>query len=391
MDLIKQLTGKNPAEYESAAKLLVDNSDVNLFEKLVKQEDFLFDFVKNNVAKRIKNACNKDNYLNLMNFLDYYSPSYDTVIAEVLYEFGGTELLPEMKEVFLNGSEGNKAYAVKYFSFIPEEYLTDLIPLVRTTAKSEFEPLCTNSIELLSCLKDELSKQEAVENLHSNDEFKQYDAVKFLVTYQAKDTLQEIINVMKKSTLSENIASEIPYLTPLSELLKDDLDNGILVLCHIINAIPEIIPPTAVLDYNLYSIFEDLYLNNLTSTSATLLRLAKEKFAELASNEEYLFDCDKNTKEEVFAIDNLLCGVNEQKLNSLLYEELYDESDFVLFAVDYADEIEELEALLDSSNQTLILKVLEILKNKNALKISHKNLALEKISEPGLKKVVEAL
>ena len=391
MDLIKQLTGKNPAEYESAAKLLVDNSDVNLFEKLVKQEDFLFDFVKNTVAKRIKNACNKDNYLNLMNFLDYYSPSYDTVIAEVLYEFGGTELLPEMKEVFLNGSEGNKAYAVKYFSFIPEEYLTDLIPLVRTTAKSEFEPLCTNSIELLSCLKDELSKQEAVENLHSNDEFKQYDAVKFLVTYQAKDTLQEIINVMKKSTLSENIASEIPYLTPLSELLKDDLDNGILVLCHIINAIPEIIPPTAVLDYNLYSIFEDLYLNNLTSTSATLLRLAKEKFAELASNEEYLFDCDKNTKEEVFAIDNLLCGVNEQKLNSLLYEELYDESDFVLFAVDYADEIEELEALLDSSNQTLILKVLEILKNKNALKISHKNLALEKISEPGLKKVVEAL
>lgn len=391
MNLIKQLTGKNPAEYESAAKLLVDNSDVNLFEKLVKQEDFLFDFVKNNVAKRIKNACNKDNYLNLMNFLDYYSPSYDTVIAEVLYEFGGTELLPEMKEVFLNGSEGNKAYAVKYFSFIPEEYLTDLIPLVRTTAKSEFEPLCTNSIELLSCLKDELSKQEAVENLHSNDEFKQYDAVKFLVTYQAKDTLQEIINVMKKSTLSENIASEIPYLTPLSELLKDDLDNGILVLCHIINAIPEIIPPTAVLDYNLYSIFEDLYLNNLTSTSATLLRLAKEKFAELASNEEYLFDCDKNTKEEVFAIDNLLCGVNEQKLNSLLYEELYDESDFVLFAVDYADEIEELEALLDSSNQTLILKVLEILKNKNALKISHKNLALEKISEPGLKKVVEAL
>ena len=216
MDLIKQLTGKNPAEYESAAKLLVDNSDVNLFEKLVKQEDFLFDFVKNNVAKRIKNACNKDNYLNLMNFLDYYSPSYDTVIAEVLYEFGGTELLPEMKEVFLNGSEGNKAYAVKYFSFIPEEYLTDLIPLVRTTAKSEFEPLCTNSIELLSCLKDELSKQEAVENLHSNDEFKQYDAVKFLVTYQAKDTLQEIIKVMKKSTLSENIASEIPYLTPLS-------------------------------------------------------------------------------------------------------------------------------------------------------------------------------
>ena len=47
MDLIKKLTGKNPAEYEAVAKSLVDNSDVALFAKLVKQDDFLFDFVKN--------------------------------------------------------------------------------------------------------------------------------------------------------------------------------------------------------------------------------------------------------------------------------------------------------------------------------------------------------
>ena len=46
MDLIKKLTGKNPAEYEAVAKSLVDNSDVALFAKLVKQDDFLFDFVR---------------------------------------------------------------------------------------------------------------------------------------------------------------------------------------------------------------------------------------------------------------------------------------------------------------------------------------------------------
>ena len=57
MDLIKKLTGKNPAEYEAVAKSLVDNSDVALFAKLVKQDDFLFDFVKNYVAKRIQFAC----------------------------------------------------------------------------------------------------------------------------------------------------------------------------------------------------------------------------------------------------------------------------------------------------------------------------------------------
>ena len=46
MDLIKKHTGKNPSEYEKVAKSLVDNSDVELFANLVKQDDFLFDFVK---------------------------------------------------------------------------------------------------------------------------------------------------------------------------------------------------------------------------------------------------------------------------------------------------------------------------------------------------------
>ena len=391
MDLIKKLTGKKPDEYEKVAKSLVDNSDVNLFSKLVKQDDFLFDFVKNNVAKRIRNACNKDNYLNLLNFTEFYSVSYDDMFADVLYQYGGLELLPVIKEIFLNGTESQKAYAVKFFSLVPKEYIEDLIPLLRTSALSKFEPLAINSIEALSHLGDEVSKEEAFLKLKSDDEFEQYNAVKFLVTYQAKDAVDDIIEVMKKSTLSENIASEIPYLISIEELLKKDLDNGILVLSHIVNAIPEIISPSAVLDYNLYNIFEDLYLENLTSTSAILLRLAKDKFTELTSNEEYLFDCDKNTKDEVLAINNLLNGVNKQKLDSLLYEELYDGSDFVLFAVDFVDEIEELETLLDSTNPTLILKVLTLLKEKEALTDSHKELALNNVVNDGIKEVIKVL
>ena len=389
MDLIKKLTGKNPEEYENVAKSLVDNSDVNLFAKLVKQDDFLFDFVRNNVSNRIRRACNKNNYLNLMNFLDYYSPSYDTMIAEVLYEYGGLELLPVMKEIFLDSDEGKKAYASKYFSYVPKEYLEDIIPLIRQTAKSEFEPLSTNSIDILSKINDEISKAEAYEALKSNDEFEQYKAVKFLTTYQAKDALNQIINVMKKSTLSENIASEIPYLVAPEELAKSD--DGILVLCNIVNAIPEIISPGAAIDYNLFNIFEDLYINNLTSTSAVLLRLAKDKFAQLTENEEYLFDCDKNVKDEVYAINSLLSGVNKNKLESLLYDELYDESDFVFFAIDYVDELEELETLLDSSNQTLILKVLTLLKEKQQLTSAHKELALSNITSQDIRMVAEAL
>ena len=308
MDLIKKLTGKNPDEYECVAKSLVDNSDVNLFAKLVKQDDFLFDFVKNNVANRIKKAVNQDNYLNLLNFLDNYSPSYDSVIAECLYNFGGIEILPAMKEIFVNGNVEKKAYALKYFSFVPREYVEELLPLIRQTAVSEFEPLSINSIEVLSKMNDEIFKTEALQKLNSEDEFEQYNGVKYLVAFKAVDALPQILKVMKKSSLSENIASEIPYLVPVEDLIKTD--DGVLVLCNIVSAIPEIIPPSAVIDYNLFSIFEDLYLNNLSSSSAVLLRLAQEKFAELTSNDEYLYDCDKNTKDEVFAINQLLVGID---------------------------------------------------------------------------------
>lgn len=389
MDLIKKLTGKNPDEYEGVAKSLVDNSDVNLFAKLVKQDDFLFDFVKNNVANRIKKAVNQDNYLNLLNFLDNYSPSYDSVIAECLYNFGGIEILPAMKEIFVNGNVEKKAYALKYFSFVPREYVEELLPLIRQTVVSEFEPLSINSIEVLSKMNDEIFKTEALQKLNSEDEFEQYNGVKYLVAFKALDALPQILQVMKKSSLSENIASEIPYLVPVEDLIKTD--DGVLVLCNIVSAIPEIIPPSAVIDYNLFSIFEDLYLNNLSSSSAVLLRLAQEKFAELTSNDEYLYDCDKNTKDEVFAINQLLVGIDSYKLKNLLYDELYDESDFVFFAVDFVDEQEELEVLLDSLNPTLILKVLSILKEKGKLTSEHKTSALNTINADEIKQYIDAL
>ncbi len=389
MDLLKKLTGKNSDEYESVAKHLVDSADTDLFEKLVKQEDFLFDFVKNNVASRIKNACNKENYLNLMKFLDYYSPSYDGVIVETLYNYGGLELLPAMKEIFINDDAGKKAYAAKYFSLVPRENLEELLPVIRKMAESEFEPLSINSIEILSKMKDEEFKNNALKMLDSDDEFEQYNGVKYLVSYKAIEALPKIIEVMKKSSLSENIASEIPYLVPVEDLVKSE--DGILVLCNIVSAIPEIIPSSAVLDYDLFSIFEDLYLNNLTSSSAVLLRLAQDKFAELAGNDEYLFDCDKNTKEEIYAINQLLVGIDSYKLKNLLYDELYDSSDFVFFAVDYVNEPEELEALLDSTNPTLVLKVLSRLKERQQLTQAHKDLAMNNIEKDDLKRFIEAL
>ena len=391
MDLFKALTGKNPAEFEQAARTLVDTPDVELFKKLVKQDDFLFDFVKNNVSKRIKQACNKNNYENLYQFLKYHSPFYDEMIAETLLQFSEGKCIPKIKELFYEGTDEEKIYAAKLLSMLDSNEVQDLVPTLREYAKSDNEYLATNSIEVLSGIKDEVSKNEAISQLDSEDEFEQYNAIKFLVTYGAKDALPKILEVMKKSSLSENIALEIPYLVDIEALLEKNFDKAVLVLCNIVNAIPEIISPSAVVDYNLYNVFEDFYYNNLTSSSALLLRMAKEKFTSFEENEEYLFDCDKNTKDEVSKINKFFKGVNINKLNSLLYDELYEDSDFVFFAVDYVNDAEELETLLDSSNQTLLLKVLTILKEKQLLKQAHKDEALKQVTSSDIKEIIELL
>ena len=258
MDLFKAITGKNPAEFEQAAKILVDTPDVELFKKLVKQDDFLFDFVKNNVSKRIQHACNKDNFLNLFQFFDFYSASYDEMFAEVMHHFGGENVYPRIKQLYLDGSDAQKAYAAKYLLYINNNDINEIMPQIRANALSEYEPLSANSIELLSANHDELSKKEALERLKSSDEFEQYNSVKFLVTYGAVDALPDIFRVMKSSSLSENIAAEIPFLISPEDLLQTDFDGCILVMCNIISAIPEILPLSSVIDYNLFDIFKNL-------------------------------------------------------------------------------------------------------------------------------------
>ena len=230
MDLIKKLTGKNPAEYEAVAKSLVDNSDVALFAKLVKQDDFLFDFVKNNVAKRIQLACTKDNYLNLLNFFEYYSSSYDNVFAEVLYKFGGIEILPVIKEIYVNGDDNKKAYATKFFSLVPNEYLEELLPLLRTSAKSSFEPLSINFIEVLAKMNDEVSKSEALNQLNSEDEFEKYkSSIKDEVNRaRAKHAVYENQRTIKAvAALKDNDIETFGKLMNASHVsLRDDYETS---------------------------------------------------------------------------------------------------------------------------------------------------------------------
>lgn len=385
---LKKLTGKNKNDYEAVAKNLVDNADVELFKELVEQENFLFDFVKQNVAERIHKACNENNYRNLLQFFKYYSPSYDDAIISVLAKYADEDLTDEILELFENGDENEKCYCAKYFSYIQDSLS---IELLRENSYTDNESLNANCAATLGILQDEVSYDSAVEKLHSSDEFEQLAAVKFLVIYGNRDALPEILSTMKKSSMAENIAGYVPYLIGLPELIDKNYADGMLVLNNIISGLGEILGLYEVINFNLYLIFDDIISNQQDSISAVVLLNAADRFDTLTENEEYLFDEDKITQNEIKDIKKLLHSVNLKQLKTLMVHELNENSPFVYTALDFANDEDAIRELLRCDNQTIILKTIETLKRLNLLDNTAKTVALLKITDENIKSIIRAL
>lgn len=383
---LKKLTGKNRADYEQVAHELIDNADADLFRELISQDDYLFDFIKQNVAERLEKACNKSNYKNLLKLMGTYSPFYDDFITSTLALYSDEDMTDKILEIFENGSEDEKTYCAKYFSHIQDSLA---LPLLRKYAFSENSMLAQNCAGTLGIFKDTESYNTAINKLNSNDEFEKFEGVNFLISYGDRNAVKTLIDVMKTSAMSENIAGQIPYLEDLTELIDKDINSGLLVLNNIINGLGEIISLSSVLDFNLWEVFNSLISGNKTSTVETVLANAKNKFETLTENDEYLFDEDKNTKNEVYEIKKLL---DETEIDfSLTDKELNSDSDLVYTALEISQNTEKIKELLNSDNQTLVLKAAETLKNLSALDDVSRQTALLNIVDDNLKAVAYTL
>lgn len=385
---LKKLTGKNKNDYERIAAEIVNNADTALFKELVENDGYLFDFVKQNVAQRLAAACNETNYRNLLKFFDYYSPYYDDFIVSTLARYADEDLTDEILDMFENGTTAQKTYCAKFFSYIQDPLALELL---RENSYTENESLNANCAATLGIFQDEASYNDAVRKLWSEDEFEQLSAVKFLVLYGDKKALPEILHAMKNSTMAENIAGEIPYLETIFEILDEQYEDGLLVLNHIVNGLGEIIGLSSVFDYELYDVFERIIRNSNDSKAAVVLLNAQEKFAILTENDEYLFDEDKNTKNEINDVKKLLSSINIKNLKPLVLQELNETSPFVYTALDFADDVFAIRELLKCSNQTIILKTAEVLKKLNNLDEPTKTVALLKVSDENIKSIIRAL
>ena len=385
-DKLKKLTGKNPKDFEPVAFDVINIPDVELFKELIDNEEFLFDFIKQNVANRLAKVCNSSNYLNLLQFLKYYSPSYEDVIISNLVKFSDEDLTDKMLAIFEDGTDDEKTYCAKYFSIVQDSLALDFL---KENAYSENSSLSANCATALALFGDTESKNEALVKLKSDDEFEKLDGVRFLVSYGDKSVIPAIVDVMKTSSFAENIAGDLLYLTDLFSLYKTNKTDALFVFNSVINGLGEILGLAQIFDFRLYEFIEMLLKEQTDSEIAVVLANAKDKFNTLTENDEYLFDETKDVKQEVMDIKQLLSSFKVNQ--SLINAELKSESLFVFTALEFANNESAIRGLLISANQTVVLKALEMLKQMNSLTKEDKNLALSSVTSEDIKSVIVAI
>ena len=388
-DELKKLTGKNPADFEPVAYSLINKPDVELFKQLVDKDDFLYDFVKENVAKRLSRVCNENNYQNLLKFIKFYSSSYEDFIISTLVKYADEDLTDKMLEIFENGDDNEKTYCAKFFSYVKDPLA---IEFLKSNAKSQNSLLSANCISTLAGFGEREIYDEALGLLKSGDDFDILEGVKILVSYGDKSAVDDIIKVLKTSHMAESIACELLYLCDLDKILADDFSTGLYILNLIINGLGETVALAQVFDFALYDVISNLLgAEVLTSQSAVVLLNAKDKFITLTENDEYLYDENSAVKQEIMDIKKLLKQLNKENLNILIDEELYPQSLFIYTALDLSQNPSKIRNLLNCNNQTIILKAVEVLKSLKVLTKTDKETALANVKDENIKNIILAI
>ena len=382
--LFEILCAKDEAMARKAAAEFIKTPDIKEFECLCEKMDFLFDFVRENVYKRLSSVINQNNFKKIINFFDIYCPYFDDFFSEILSKYADEDLTDEILEILSKGNDSQKTYAANYFKKIPDTVAKD--DLVKNL-ETDFEPLFINCAGALGKMEDKTSLEKFLADLNSNDDFEKLRAVKFITAYGDKSFMDELFNAMGHSSIKENIAGEVASLYPPSELIKSDLQKGLMLFNHLINGLGEILPLENIFFYEIYDTLKFLLKASQSPEITAVLCNTKHKFGLLTENDEYIFDLDKNTKNEVFEIKNLIFSKSEefwQSQKQLLKPLIKEENPFLETVLDIIKEekspdfTDELLKLINTKNETLLCEVASTLKEIGQIdKIDKSNIHFE--------------
>ena len=400
---LKALTGKDEEKAVDAASYLVNNADTELYKMLVDKSDFLFEFVRNNVCKRIEKVVNKDNYINIIKFFDYYCIYYDDLFSDILAKHANQDLTDDIFELLEKGTLAQKTYAAKYFSYIPD---TVSLEVLCKYAFSDDEALSFNSAEALGQMRDDISFDTALSYLDSSDDFDKLKAVKFFNAYGRNYPFSEIFKAMRASKMPENIAGQIPYMESLLNLLTSKYkEDTLIVIDNIISGLGEILPLSDIFQFQMYEVVETLInenkqKNDYSGKISEILLSAYAKFNMFCENQEYVFDEDKDTKYEISSVWKLLQCQNSEFWNfqkKYIKDELLYSEDRVIAALHVisefklTDTVSDVKSLINSNSEIVICEALTTLKQLNALGDINLEQVSNKIENPNIKAIIENL
>jgi HEAT repeat protein len=408
------LTDKDKEKAKNAALHILNNKDLAAWGCLVENSEHIFDFIKQKIATVFSDIVDENNYLNLFHLFKIHSSEWDDVLIQIIIRFAYTDktLTPKMIALLENGSEDEKAYAAKYFSYINEKNVSSQL---FKAYQSDYEPLKYNAASALENIGDLYSYEYYITKLESDDDWERIDAAQFLHWYGNKKALFNILQAMNTSVMSEYIAGEAAMLDEIHKYF-DESDASLKDLsleCYenILNGLTEIWPMSVLLDFKLYDTVKKLILLVKTSQdkdympryAALLLktRLVIELFME---NEHYRYDEDKIVINELEEIYSLIVCENENFWNGqkelLLSEIAVNNEKRKLFAIATAGDLK-LETAKDplikiinnnDSTEVVILQALQALNYIGYIdNIENKDLILVNIIDPNLKAVAESL
>lgn len=405
------LTSKDKTIALEAAKHIINTPDLEAWKCFVENSDNIFDFIKQNIAKYFSQVIDENNYKNLFELFKIHSFDWDECFIQILlrFSYSNDELTNKMLELLEKGTEDEKAYAAKYFSFIPHEranyYLFDAYSI-------NYEPLKYNAAKALGDAGDFYSYNYYTNKLAAVDDWEKINAAQFLQWYGNKKAYPALINAMKESAMPEHIAGSIAMLENINKFFgvddKNVRDASLDCYQYLIDSLAEIWPLSTVIDFGIYDCVETLISlvnensdKQITPRYAVLLLKTKYQLETFFNNDEYKFNEDKNT---LSAIENVLELLNEGSndfwkncedlLSSELSQENQDRIVYVLGVI--ADlnlnaNVPKIKEMLSADySQEVIYKLAITLATFANFDGVDKNSIIEKIEDVNLKAVVES-
>lgn len=377
---LNKLISKDFKASEEAADLIINKPDIEAFKILVSKAEFLFDFIKSKISKKLASKVNENNVLNLFSFLKYYSEDFSDFITNSFIKFETEKLREKIFKLLFDGSPEEKTYALEFFKISKDERI---VPLAVEFSASDFNPLKNASIGLLFEYgeKEEFNKKIKILN-SSSDDFEKAEAVEFLAIYGDKAAFDSVYDYFLQNE-NEITASNLLLIKNFSELIKENREKEILEIYSVIlQNFPDIVSFQEINYYLEEGLFE--YLAESTENFAALLSFYLNNKINLVLNDDaYSIDLTKEDRKEAEKLKTKTDTFNQIfEKREILAESLRSgnkNENIIALEIMIEDEIYETDLIKELCLKTNCSEVM--ISCLNALKV------LKEIDSPFLEKV----